>query len=323
MSILNKPYFHNEKAAFAKLEEVLWPNGPVCPHCGSNEKVYVLQGVKNRKGEERLGLKKCGKCRKQFTVRVGTVFESSHIPLHKWFQAVHLLCSSKKGISSHQLHRILEITYKSAWFMSHRIREAMRDGVLATPFGSGGGDVEVDETFIGTDPDAVAQMKSKRKTTWSEKMKVLSLVDRDSGQARSFVVDSLGAKDVAPILAENIAKEARLLTDEAPRYIGHGRKFRAHGSVHHKKEEWVSREDPTVHTQNIESFYSVFKRGMRGVYQHASKRHLHRYMAEFDFRYGNRIARGINDETRSHRALEGIKGKRLTYRGTDRKVLSE
>lgn len=311
MSILNEKHFHEEEAAYAFVEARVWPNGPVCPKCGGGDRVSKMQGKSTR-----FGTYKCYACRKPFTVKVGTIFESSHVELHIWLQAIYLLCSSKKGISSNQLHRTLGVTLKTAWFMSHRIREAMRGGALA-PFGSDGGDVEVDETFIGTDPDAVANMKRQRKTTWSEKMKVLSLVDRRSGQARSFVVDSLGAKDLAPILAENIAKEARLLTDEAPRYVGHGRKFRDHQSVHHKKEEWVSPTDPTVHTNTVEGYFSVFKRGMKGVYQHASKRHLHRYMAEFDFRYSNRVKLGVNDQMRADLALRGVMGKRLTYKSSN------
>jgi transposase-like protein len=312
--VISHKRFQDEQAAYDWVEAHLWPHGPECPRCHGRERVTKLQGKSTR-----IGTYKCKDCRKPFTVKIGTIFEDSHIPMRMWLQAIALLCASKKGISSNQLHRMLGVTLKSAWFMSHRIREAMRDGVLA-PFGSGGGDVEVDETFIGRDLDAIAKMKRRRPPTWSEKMKVLSLVDWTSGQARSFVVDGLSAKDVAPILSANIAKEPRLLSDEAPRYIGHGRQFREHGSVNHAADEYVSRTDPTVHTNNIEGFFSIFKRGMRGTYQHASKRHLHRYMAEFDFRYSARIRLGVNDEQRAIKALKGAKGKRLTYRTTDKEM---
>ena len=304
MSVLSAAYFHDEAAAFAKLESIVWADGIVCPKCGVVDNAYDLS-------KTRVGLRKCGACRKQFTARIGTVMESSHVPVHKWLQAIYLMCSSKKGISSHQLARTLELTVKSAWFLSHRIREAMRDGSLAA-FGSDGGDVEVDETFIGKDPDARPTPKHAN-PTWVEKMKVLSLVDRRSGRARSFVVDSLSAKDVVPILNANIADEARLLTDEAPRYRKHGKRFADHQSVNHGKDEYVSRIDPTVHTNTIEGYFSIFKRGMKGVYQHASKRHLHRYLAEFDFRYSERVALGVDDKERADKALRGIVGKRLTY----------
>ncbi|MBV9993884.1 MAG: IS1595 family transposase [Caulobacteraceae bacterium] len=307
MSVLSQPRFHNEAAAFEYVERLLWPNGPICPHCGGFENIYDLS-------KTRIGLRKCGQCRKQFTVRVGTILEDSHLPMTKWLQAIHLMVSSKKGVSSHQLHRTLECTYKTAWFLTHRIREAMREGELA-PFGGTGGDVEVDETFISRDPDAPPTSTGNPSTGFHHKMKVLTLVDRTSGRARSFVVDTLSAKDIAPILSANIAKEARLLTDEARRYIKMGRQFADHQSVNHGKEEYVSRTDPTVHTNTVEGFYSIFKRGMRGVYQHASKKHLHRYMAEFDFRYSHRVALGVDDQERASRALAGVVGKRLRYDG--------
>lgn len=319
MSILSKAYFHDEAAAFAKLESIVWPTGAVCPHCGNAGKIYDLKGVrskpskKNPEGVERHGLKKCAECRKQFTVRVGTVFESSHIPLHKWLQAAFLLASSKKGVSSHQMHRALEVTYKTAWFMTHRLREAMRQGGLDV-FGSGGGSVEVDETFIGNDPDARPTPKHAHKS-WVEKNKVLTLVDRTSGKARSFVVDTLKADELAPILRANIAAEARLLTDEAPRYRGHGKMFAGHEAVNHKADEYVRPGQPEIHTNTVEGYFSIFKRGMKGVYQHCSKKHLHRYVAEYDFRYNHRSALGVEDRERTDALLSGISGKRLTYRG--------
>lgn len=301
MSILSKAYFHDEAAAFAKLEEIVWPHGPVCPHCGGMERVYDLS-------KTRLGLKKCGHCRKQFTVRVGTVFESSHVPLHKWFQAVFLMTSSKKGISAHQLHRTLEVTYKTAWFMAHRIREAMRTGDLA-PFGADGGAVEVDETFIGNDR-TVKPKGEKKGRGYHHKHKVLTLVERSTGRARSMVVDDLKASTLAPIVRENLAKEAILMTDESQSYTLVGREFAEHGVVHHNRGEYGRGK---VHTNTIEGYFSIFKRGMKGVYQHCGKRHLHRYLAEFDFRYSNRAALKVTDQERSEMALRGIVGKRLTY----------
>jgi transposase-like protein len=255
----------------------------------------------------RLGTYKCYQCRKPFTVKVGTVFESSHVPLNIWLQAMHLICSSKKGISANQLHRVLGITYKSAWFLAHRIREAMRDGTLA-PMGGGGGIVEADETFIGREPG------KPKKRAYHHKMKVLSLVDRATGQARSVVVDDRKPATVVPIRKDNIAAEARVMADEAGHYHHLGASFADHGVVRHGQDEYVSKDDPTVHTNTIEGYFSVFKRGMKGTYQHCAKKHLHRYLAEFDFRYNNRSALGCEDVERSHRALPGIRGKRLTYR---------
>lgn len=300
MSVLSAPYFHDEAAAFQHLESIVWADGVACPHCGSvSGKHYDL-------AKTRMGLRKCSDCRKQFTVKVGTVFESAHIPLHKMLQAVYLMTCSKKGISAHQLHRVLEITYKSAWFLAHRIREAMRSGNLA-PFGSGGGFVEVDETFIGTEPGKT------KKHGFSHKMKVLTLVDRDSGQAKSVVVDDLKVSTIAPILNENIAKEATLMTDEATRFIPMGKAFAGHESVNHSTNEYVRRGAPHITTNTVEAYFSVFKRGMKGTYQHCAKKHLHRYMAEFDFRYNNRSALGVEDGQRSVNALIGISGKRLMY----------
>ncbi len=300
MSVLSQPRFHDEATAFAFVESLLWPQGPICPHCGGCDRIYDL-------GKTRIGLRKCGQCRKQFTVRVGTILEDSHLPMTKWLQAIHLMVSSKKGVSSHQIMRTLETTYKTAWFLTHRIREAMRSGALA-PFGQGGGIVEVDETFIGREPG----MPVKR--AFHHKMKVLTLVDRETRQARSVVINDLTQSTIGPILAANIAREARLMTDEASVYGPLGRAFAEHGVVNHSHDEYVSRIDPSIHTNTVEGFYSVFKRGMKGVYQHCSKKHLHRYVAEFDFRYSNRVRLGIDDTQRAVIALQGVVGKRLTYR---------
>jgi transposase-like protein len=303
MSVLSSPYFHCEEAAFEHLESIVWANGTSCPHCGSiSGKHYDLR-------KTRLGLRKCSDCRKQFTVKVGTVFESAHIPLNKMLQAVYLMCASKKGISAHQLHRVLGITYKSAWFLCHRIREAMRSGELA-PMGGGGGAVEVDETFIGREPG----MPKKR--AYHHKMKVLSLVDRETGQARSMVVDNLKPGTLVPILKENIARESRIMTDEAGQYHHLNKHFDGHAFTRHGQGEYVSKADRTIHTNTIEGYFSIFKRGMKGVYQHCGKQHLHRYLAEFDFRYNNRSALGVEDVERSANALVGVVGKRLTYRTT-------
>ena len=298
MSVLSKEYFHNEAAAFAFLESVMWPEGPVCPHCGNFDKVYALEGKTTR-----VALKKCGACRKQFTVKVGTVFESAHIPLHKMLQAVYLLTSSKKGISAHQLHRTLEITYKSAWFLAHRIREAMRTTGLP-PMGGLGAVVEVDETYIG-----VKDSHRNRKITRgpSHKRIVLTLVER-GGKSRSFHVDDATLKTVTPIVRQNIARETALMTDEAGQYIHMHEMFVSHETVNHSEEEYVR---GNVHTNTIEGFFSIFKRGMKGVYQHCGEKHLHRYLAEFDFRYNERR---VEDTQRAQIALTGARGKRLTYR---------
>jgi transposase-like protein len=308
MSVLSKPYFHDEAAAFTFVEGIIWAGVPVCPHCGCVGRIGVLV-AKDKKGRERAGLKKCYDCRKQFTVRIGTIFEDSHLPLTKWLQAIYLMVSSKKGVSAHQMHRTLEITYKTAWFLEHRIREAMRCGALA-PFGSAGGAVEVDETFYGREPG------KKPSRGGAHKIKVLTLLDRETGVASSRVVDDLRASTIEPILREAIAKEARLMTDEAHHYRAVGTEFAQHGTTSHAAGEYVNAADPTIHSNTVEGYFGIFKRGMRGVYQKASKKHLHRYLAEFDFRYSNRAAKGVDDEARAIKALEGIVGKRLTYRST-------
>lgn len=300
---LTAPHFTNEEAARAHYEAIRWPDGAHCHHCGSLN-VVRMQGKTTRPG-----LYNCRDCRKPFTATMGTIYEKSHIPLHKWLLATHILCASKKGVSAHQLWRMLGFgSYKTAWFMAHRIREAMREGDLS-PFGGGGGDVEVDETYFGQDPDA--PVGKKRNAT--NKNRVLTLIDRASGKARSMIAPDFSIAAVQPILAANIAKEARLLTDEASVYKTPGRDFAAHGSVKHGVGEYVSRDDPSVHTNTVEGYFSVFKRGMRGIYQHCGKQHLHRYVAEFDFRHSNRMALGVDDNTRAEQALKGTVGRRLTY----------
>ena len=301
MSNLSAKHFHNEEAAYAFVEARIWPNGPVCPHCGGFERISKMGGKSTR-----IGTYKCYQCRKPFTVKIGTVFEASHVKMNVWLQAIYLMVGSKKGISSNQLHRILGVTLKTAWFMSHRIREAMRSGDLA-PMGENGGIVEVDETFIGIDP---AKKKSAKARGAHHKMKVLSLVDRSTGRARSIVVDDLKATTLVPILRENIAKEATVYTDEAGQYSKLADDFAEHDFVRHSAEEYAR---GNIHTNTIEGYFSIFKRGMKGVYQHCAKKHLHRYMAEFDFRYSNRKALGIEDSKRADIALRGIVGKRLTY----------
>ena len=301
MSVLSQPYFHDEAAAYEKLESIVWPNGPTCPHCGAVDRIYPLTGKTTR-----IGLKKCGHCRQQFTAKVGTVFESSHVPLYKWFQAAYLLCSSKKGISAHQLHRVLEVTYKTAWFMAHRLREAMTTMGME-PMGGEGVTVEVDETFIGRDK-SIKPDHEKKGRGYAHKHKILALVDRSTGRARAMVVDSLKAKDLMPILAENIVKETTICTDEAGQYVRVGKHFARHGVVRHNAGEY-GRGD--IYTNTIEGYFSIFKRGMKGVYQHCAKKHLHRYVAEFNFRYNER---GTSDGERTALALAGAIGKRLMYR---------
>lgn len=299
MSVLSRKEFHDEQAAYDYVEARVWPHGATCPKCGERDRVSKMGGKSTR-----IGAYKCYQCRKPFTVKIGTIFEASHVPMNLWLQAIYLMCASKKGISSNQLHRTLGVTLKTAWFMSHRIREAMRDDTIGT-FGNGGGVVEIDETFIGREPG------KEVKRGVGHKMKVLTLVDRTSGKAKSIVVDDLKIKTLLPILKENIAAEATVYTDEAMQYDNLRKHFAAHASVNHGAEEYV-RGDVTTNT--VEGYFSIFKRGMKGVYQHASKKHLHRYAAEFAFRYSNRVALGPDDKLRSDLVLMGVIGKRVLYR---------
>lgn len=245
-SALSAKHFHDEEAAYAYVEARVWPTGPVCPHCGGVERLGKLGGKSTR-----VGTYKCYQCRKPFTVKIGTIFEASHVPLHIWLQAIYLIAGSKKGISSNQLHRTLGVTLKTAWFLSHRIREAMRSD--HGPFGVGGGIVEADETFIGVEPGGWRPIAGGH-----HKMKVLALVDRDSGRSRAFVVDHIAADVIKPILRENIAREARMMTDESPVYRRLRVEFADHQTVNHKAGEYGRGE---FHTNTVEGYFSVFKRG--------------------------------------------------------------
>jgi transposase-like protein len=306
-SDLNNPIFQDADKAREYLEAQRWPEAVSCPHCGSVEGITQMQGKSHRPG-----LFLCGGCRGHFSVTVGTVYERSHIPLNKWLLATHLLCSGKKGTSAHQLHRMLGITYKSAWFMAHRIREAMRD-TGTEPMGGKGKVVEADETYLGNLPAHKAPIRknpNRPKHGPHHKRAIVSLVER-GGKARSFYAETAHVEKVAKIVRENIAKESRLHTDTSSVYKKVGQEFAEHAAVNHFEKEFA-RGDVT--TNNIEGFFSIFKRGMKGVYQHCSEKHLHRYLAEFDFRYSNRARLGINDTDRADNALKGIVGKRLTYR---------
>lgn len=301
-SALSAPHFHDEEAAYAFVEARLWPQGPTCPHCGGVERISKMQGKSTR-----IGTYKCYQCRKPFTVKVGTIFEASHVPMNLWLQAMYLMCGSKKGISSNQLHRILGVTLKTAWFMSHRIREAM-SSTSDRMMGGLGGMIEVDETYIGKSRD-----KGLNERGFQHKMKVLSLVERSTGVARSYVLDTVTAAQIGPILARNVDSESRLMTDESSVYKSLGKRFITHDVVNHSADQYVQGDR---HTNTVEGFFSIFKRGMKGVYQHCQEKHLHRYLAEFDFRYTNRAACGVNDTDRAAIALVNVVGKRLTYKTT-------
>ena len=309
--IFAAPHFRDDNEARKVLESILWPDGPVCPHCGVIDHAYATK---------RLGVYRCAEkeCRKDFTVTMKTVMERSKIALHKWLQAFHLMCSSKKGVSAHQLHRTLDITYEAAWFMAHRIREAMRAGGLA-PLGGGGKIVEADETYYGNvdypvyRPNKQGRHRLNRK---GNKRPIVALVER-GGNVRTFHVPVATQENVAKIVRDNIDRESRLHTDESRLYWQVGEEFDAHKSVKHSIEEYVRYEDgEKIHTNSAEGYFSIFKRGMRGIYQHCKEKHLHRYLAEYDFRYNHRIALGYNDRERAALAVKNAAGKRLTYQGT-------
>ena len=303
MSILSQPQFHNEAAAYKWVEARVWPEGPNCPHCGGVERIGKMEGKSTR-----MGVYKCYQCRKPFTVKVNTVFESSHVKLHLWLQAMFLMASSKKGISSNQLHRTLGVTLKTAWFMSHRIREAMRV-VGMEPMGGEGSIIEADETYFG-DKELVTKRTKKGKSGLSGKRAIVALVQRN-GKARSFYAPQINKLTINQIISENLLPATRLHTDESRLYSDVLQMVDQHETVNHRNLEYVRGE---THTNTVEGYFSIFKRGMKGIYQHCSEKHLQRYLSEFDFRYSNRIALGVNDPSRTELAIKGIVGKRLTYR---------
>jgi hypothetical protein len=328
---LSAKHFHDEQAAFDHIEGLLWPNGPVCPHCGGEGyalkpvigKASVRKDGTVKPAPRRLGVKKCRACQVQFTVRVGTIFEDSRAPMHIWLQAIALMAASKKGISSNQLSRTLGVTLKTAWFMSHRIRMAMTAGRMRGPMGGAGKVVEVDETYFGkveheTDTRMDGKPMRRRRSSSKNNRAVVALVER-GGSARTFHVAEANIATVQKILRENIDPASRLHTDASPLYTTVGKEFAEHDSVRHTLGEYVKyRGGEAIHNNSCESYFSVFKRGMKGVYQHCSEKHLHRYLAEFEYRFNNRVALGVDDEQRAETVIAQVVGKRLTYKAADR-----
>lgn len=303
--VLTAPHFHNEEAAFAYVEAHLWPQGPVCPHCGNcdDKAIGRLTGKSSRPG-----LRKCYACRKTFTVRIGSIFEDSHFPLHLWLQAIQLIVGSKKGISTRQIQRTFNCSMKTAWFLTHRIREIMKrpgDGSGYT-VGGEGKTLEADWTYVGRKPG------TKVRHGTAHMNPVFSLVERD-GTARSFHTPTVTTNVLHSILGSHASPKSKFMTDEHAIFTGVGWNFASHGTVAHGKDEYVRGD---VHTNTIEGFFSILKRGIYGVYQHVSETHLHRYLSEFDFRYSNREKFGVNDTARASLALKGAKGRRLTYETT-------
>ena len=296
---ITAPRYTDETAAREHLEALMWPDGPFCPHCGS------LNATRLAGTHHRAGLVQCNDCRQQFTVTVGTVFERSKVPLNKWLLVNHLLVSSKKGMSAHQIARMIGVTYKTAWFMCHRIREAMKP-TNPGPLGGPDSVVEADETYVG------GKQKNRATRTVKPKKAVVALVERD-GQVRSFHVANVTAKTLRPLLVTHIDRASALMTDESPVYVGVGREFSYHGKVNHSASQYVT-TGGWKHSNTAENFFSIFKRGVIGTYHHLSEAHLGRYCAEFDFRYNTRT---LNDHERADVCLQGIAGKRLTYRRTD------
>jgi transposase-like protein len=310
-SVLSAPHLHNEEAAFAYVEAQLWPNGPVCPHCGNVDaaKIGRLQGKSSRPG-----LRKCYACRKAFTVRIGSIFEDSHFPLHLWLQAIQLICQSKKGISTRQIQRVFNCSMKTAWFLMHRVRETMKrdDDLFQPPMGGAGRTIEADVTYVGRKPG------TKVRPGAGHMNPVFTLVERD-GTARSFHMPNVEANNLRSVLAVHADKASHFMTDEARAFTAVGWNFASHGTVKHSDDEYVRYEDNgrrVVTTNTVEGFFSIIKRGVYGVYQHVSEAHLHRYLAEFDFRYSNREKCGVDDVQRAALAVQGAKGRRLTYETT-------
>jgi transposase-like protein len=302
MCDLTNPIFTDEAAATAHMEADRWPEGVICPHCGS-------YNVKKMAGKTQAGMFLCNGCRDKFTVRTGTVFERSHIPLHKWLLATHLMASSKKGISAHQLMRMLGFgSYRTAWFMCHRIREAMKPGVDAGPLGGDFKHVEADETELGK------SKKTKGTRKRRDNPKVLSLVER-GGRVRSFRIDNANLATIKPLMEANLRKDSRLNTDMGPHWLSKTMPFPHHELIDHSKEEYSRRtlSGDKVTTNSAEGYFSIFKRGLVGTYQHMSSQHLQRYLNEFDFRMSNRARLGVDDAERANRILKGARGKRLTY----------
>jgi transposase-like protein len=298
--VLTAPQFLTEQGAFAYVEARLWPNGPICPHCGETARVGRLNGKTTRPG-----LHKCYACRKPFTVRMGTIFEDSHLPLHLWLQVIHLFCASKKGIATRQIQRMLNCSMKTAWFLGHRIRLAMDPGT-ATPIGGAGKTVEADDMEMGRSKKTRPRPEGRKGN-----VKVLSLVER-GGPIRSMVIDHRGT---GGLFYKHFDRDSRLVTDSAPVFKFTG--AASHEAVDHSKYEWARGD---VHTNTLEGFFSIFKRGIIGVYQHVDQKHFDRYLAEFDFRQNNRAKLGIDDTRRAEIALQGVKGKRLTYETTQKGV---
>ncbi|OJU52808.1 MAG: IS1595 family transposase [Mesorhizobium sp. 61-13] len=301
------------------LEAIHWPNGPLCPHCGNADETRIvkLQGKSTRPG-----VYKCNECRQPFSVTVGTVFERSHIPLNKWVLASHLLAASKKGMSAHQLHRMLGVTYKTAWFMAHRIREAMKEDVSSSgPLGGEGKTVEADETYIGKRETPrklargrIAKPTKSGKSGGAQKRIVVGLVER-GGKARMFHLNDATASTVRDVLVRNVSRDTVLYTDSSRLYTRTGEEYASHKTTNHAHGEYVRYEgEEVIHSNTIENVFSVFKRGMIGVYQHCGEAHLHRYLAEFDFRYNRRTALKISDAERAEDLLRMARDKRLTYR---------
>jgi transposase-like protein len=293
--------YTDETAARKHLEGLLWPEGPICPHCGTINEATLLKGKSTRPG-----VWKCRACQKPFSITVGTVFERSKIPLHMWVYATDLMTSCKNGVSAHEIHRRLRVTYKTAWFMMHRIRKAFEE-LSPAPMGGEGGQVQADETYYGN--------TSKRAKGYRKGMKknaVVALVDPDKGTARAFHVDGANAVDVGNVLRTNADRKSTLVTDESGLYVKLGKEFAAHETLIHTGREYVNKDGFT--TNNVENYFLQFKRGMRGTYIHCETQHLQRYLNEFSFRYSNRAGVGVSDSARAELALKGISGKRLTYR---------
>jgi transposase-like protein len=301
---LTAPQFTDEDAAIAHVEASRWPGGDVsCPHCGST-------AVHRMAGKTQAGYFLCNDCRDKFTCRTGTVMERSHIPVHKWLLAIHLMSASKKGMSAHQLHRMLGVTYKSAWFLAHRIREAMISKSAAT-MGGKGEQVQADETYYGnTSKRAKGYRKGHR-----HKSNIVGLVDPATGEARAFIAKSTTAQNIRSIVVKNVLRSSTLVTDNASVYSLFGKEFADHQTVWHAANEYVNKQGFT--TNNVENFFGVFKKGMVGVYHFCGEQHLQRYLSEFSFRYTNRSGVGISDGVRAAMVLKGIEGRRLTYRRLD------